>query len=410
MEHALSICPNIHQCRAAALCNLARAHFIDCLIDRAPLELSTSISYYREALQLRCVGHPDRPGTLLHLAEVLLYRYGKLGLGELPGEIMEFASEARAGCSVNSHERRAADLVLQTLALYKAIITGSLASIDRLIPALRQAVQNIPRDYFDRPQRLTNLSLALRIRHEFYGDPGDLDESDATHEEGVRLTPYGLDSPTHTQFLKEWAEATFASGSWKDALVTAASVSISVVGSGFKIYRIICEYLETMDSIMGASECLHQMVDELVEQADAPDEQVQWALGEWSHIPCACILNFDRRCSGKLEGLGDTAMSAGRHDVAISQYSVALSLNPAAPQGLFIKRSKAYLAKGLWQDALNDANKVCPFVSRRLALADVSSPGNRAGSIVPIGLRQKACSSPKCRSQGGTLACSRDSW
>ena len=65
------------------------------------------------------------------------------------------------------------------------------------------------------------------------------------------------------------------------------------------------------------------------------------------------------RCSGRVEGLGDTAMSAGQHDVAISQYSVALSLNPAAPQGLFIKRSSAYIARGLWQDALNDANEVC---------------------------------------------------
>ena len=165
---------------------------------------------------------------MLHLAEVLLYRYGKLGLEEFSGEITRFASEVRAGCSVNSHERRAADLTLQTYALYKAIITGDLAGIDKLIPELRQAVQNTPHDYFDRPQRLTNLSLSLRIRHEFYGNPGDLGESDATREEAMRLTPYGLDLPTHTQFLKEWAKATLAGGSWKDALVVAASVNIFI--------------------------------------------------------------------------------------------------------------------------------------------------------------------------------------
>ena len=71
-------------------------------------------------------------------------------------------------------------------------------------------------------------------------------------------------------------------------------------------------------------------------------------------------------------------MSAKLHDVAISQYSVALSLNPTAPQGLFIKRSEAYIARGLWEDALNDANKVCPFVSRRLVLVDASSLGDHA--------------------------------
>ena len=370
---------------------MARAHFINCQIDRGPLELSTSISYYREALELRHVGHPDRPRTLLNLTEVLLYRYGKLGLEESAGEIIECASEVQASCSVNSHERRAADLALQTYALYKALNSGSLSGIDRLIPALRQAVEDNPHDYFDKIQRLTNLSLALRIRYEFCGGLGDLDESIATHQEAMRLSPCGLDSPTHTQFLKEWARVTLADSSWKDALVTAASVSISVVVLRFTIYRIICEYLETTGHVTDASECFCQMVDELVEQANAPDEQVQWALGEWSRIPSGCLLNFKRRSSGKLEGLGDTAMNAERHDVAISQYSVALSLNPAAPQGLFIKRSNAYIARGLWQDALNDANKARPFVPCRLVLIDASSLGDHAQSIVPMGLRKEAC-------------------
>ena len=81
-------------------------------------------------------------------------------------------------------------------------------------------------------------------------------------------------------------------------------------------------------------------------------------------MPCGCMLNFKGRYSGKLEGLGDTAMSAERYDVAVSEYSVALSLNPATPQCLFIKRSKAYIARGLWQDALNDADKVHSFVAQ----------------------------------------------
>jgi hypothetical protein len=79
-------------------------------------------------------------------------------------------------------------------------------------------------------------------------------------------------------------------------------------------------------------------------------------------------------------------MSAEQHDVAISQYSVALSLNPVAPQSLFIKRSKAYIARGLCQDALNDAKQVRSFVSRRLVLVDVSSLGDHARSVVPMGL------------------------
>ena len=54
-------------------------------------------------------------------------------------------------------------------------------------------------------------------------------------------------------------------------------------------------------------------------------------------------------------------MHAGRHDDAICAYSDLLSLNPTSPQGLLIKRSRAYVAKGVWENGLKDANKVCPF-------------------------------------------------
>ena len=378
-EGALSICPDGHHCHAIALCNLAMAHFINCRIDHGPMELSTSISHYRKALELRHVGHPDRPRTLLHLAEVLLYHYGKFGFEEFPGEIIRLASEVQASYSesVGSHERRAADLTLQTHALYKVINSGSLDDNNKLIPTLRQAAEDIPHDYFDKPQRLINLSLALRIRYEFCGHRGDLDGSIATHEEAMRLSPYALDSPTHTQFLKEWAKQ-----HWGVARGRMSSLPLPVLVSTFSliclpgltllefvvprftIYRIIYEYLEKIGRITDASECFHQMVDELVGQANAHDEQVHWVLGEWPCMPYGCMLNFKGRYSGKLEGLGDTAMSAERYDVAVSEYSVALSLNPATPQCLFIKRSKAYIARGLWQDALNDADKVHSFVAQ----------------------------------------------
>ena len=70
------------------------------------------------------------------------------------------------------------------------------------------------------------------------------------------------------------------------------------------------------------------------------------------------ILDFKYRCSLKLESLGDAAMSAERHSDAISHYSAALSFDPTVPQGLFIKRSKAYIAMRFWEGALNDADKV----------------------------------------------------
>ncbi|KAG6375272.1 hypothetical protein JVT61DRAFT_3492 [Boletus reticuloceps] len=111
----------------------------------------------------------------------------------------------------------------------------------------------------------------------------------------------------------------------------------------------MCEYFATIDRITDAIECFQKMVDELVEETSTHDEKAAW------------VVDFKHRCSGKLESFGDTAMSVGRHHDAISHYSAALGLDPTAPQGLFTKRSKAHIAGGLWEAALNDANKVIEF-------------------------------------------------
>ena len=52
-------------------------------------------------------------------------------------------------------------------------------------------------------------------------------------------------------------------------------------------------------------------------------------------------------------------MNGRQYDIAISQYSTALSLNSIPSQALFVKRSKAHAAQGSWEDALSDANKAC---------------------------------------------------
>ena len=54
-------------------------------------------------------------------------------------------------------------------------------------------------------------------------------------------------------------------------------------------------------------------------------------------------------------------MHAKQYDEAISQYTIALSLDPLSPQDLLVKRSTSYARKGLWMDALNDANQVTHF-------------------------------------------------
>ena len=100
-------------------------------------------------------------------------------------------------------------------------------------------------------------------------------------------------SPTPTPLLREWARATLAKHSWKDALVAASHVGIffcsgtargidnfgvEFVVPRFMMYRVICERLETIDRITLASECFRQMVDELEQEVQG--EEAKWVFGE----------------------------------------------------------------------------------------------------------------------------------
>ena len=59
-----------------------------------------------------------------------------------------------------------------------------------------------------------------------------------------------------------------------------------------------------------------------------------------------------------------------RYDEAVSEYSAALSLDPTSSLCLLIKRSKAHLANGSWENGLQDASKARPFLLSRFVLVD----------------------------------------
>ena len=82
-------------------------------------------------------------------------------------------------------------------------------------------------------------------------------------------------------------------------------------------------------------------------------------------------------------------MEAQRHDDAITHYSVALSLNPAVRQDILIKRSKVYVTKGLWEEALDDTNEVRDSVFWKSDLTDEKSLGNDARSVVSMEPRER---------------------
>ena len=113
------------------------------------------------------------------------------------------------------------------------------------------------------------------------------------------------------------------------------------------------------------------------------------------------MLEFTCRFIEKLESHGDTTISAKQHSGAISHYPP--SLQPTMLRNLLIKRSKAYMAKGLLVEALNDAKKVRCFVSCRLAFVNRSLPGVRAWFTVCMGLRE--CMPHYCNKRSMCTGC-----
>ncbi|KAG9310443.1 hypothetical protein JVU11DRAFT_9583 [Chiua virens] len=154
-----------------------------------------------------------------------------------------------------------------------------------------------------------------------------------------------LDSLASTMLLTEWAVSKLMTTSWKNTLAAA----VSFVTPKFALYRAICEYLEKFNRVLDAVECFHRMGSELAMNVAMQDERVQWTI------------DFRRRCIENLVRRGDAAVCVQRHDNAIIQYSAALSLNPCVPQDILIRRSKAYMARGLWANAFDDTNHVLKF-------------------------------------------------
>ncbi|KAF8550277.1 hypothetical protein OG21DRAFT_441443, partial [Imleria badia] len=189
-EHAREICPSDHGCRVAVLRNLAMAKFLDCQISGTYASLDAAISLYREALDLCHLGDPDRPGTVLGLAQALVYRYDKQGCEEsVSAEVSKLMAEVQDACSLGSHEHRAAELSLQTCARCGVINDCRSVGLDELISELDLAAQVSPSDYFDTPQRMHNLALVLLRRFELHGELSDLERSIVVHEEAIRLAP-----------------------------------------------------------------------------------------------------------------------------------------------------------------------------------------------------------------------------
>ena len=113
LEQALLACPPAHQCRAVALFNLATARLISCQVGITSPDFDIPITLYRDALDLRPVGHPDRPATQLHLARATMSRFLKWGEKTYAEEAKKLIAQVQDVCSVDSYEYQLADTILR---------------------------------------------------------------------------------------------------------------------------------------------------------------------------------------------------------------------------------------------------------------------------------------------------------
>ena len=174
---------------AVVLANLARAKFISHKIDPTSANLDDVIQFYGQALRLRLPGHLDRPATLLQLAQTLLFRYEEQGSSKSVADEIKTLMAELQGFPADSHELRALELVRISLKRCEVTKSGSLAELNELVWELEHDAEVPPDNYFDRPQRMMNLGIALRGRYEKNGQITDLDKSLEITKRALHLLP-----------------------------------------------------------------------------------------------------------------------------------------------------------------------------------------------------------------------------
>ena len=123
------------------------------------------------------------------------------------------------------------------------------------------------------------------------------------------------------------------------------------------IYHTVCDILEQDGRLTEAIQCFQKMQNDLIEDMSMYPE---WEVGEAAYPGAFQIFSTDfrRRCTEKLEILGDTAMGSQKYDEAVKHYSELLMLDPSNVSNVLYKRSKAQALRKSWKVALIDAEKV----------------------------------------------------
>ena len=289
---ALEQCGLDPACRAMSLFNLATAKFTRCLAHGTYSDLCGPIELYRETLELRDCGHPDRPATLLLLAQVLLCLLGREYDESTVTQIRHLLAEIHPN---NSRERRTADTILRTCRLYRAVSSEDPTQIGDIVRNLDCSAYEPPYGYFDRPHILHGLGAALWCRFQIYTNPDDLEKSIALNKEALRLIPDGHhDHGSIVAYLgRSFLRRLEIPGGLTDVDVSADLVELrrKVVAALDNVsYGLSLEELHEQVALMSSADAALQYVMQKV-RSPRRIPSVQSLMDEWSDkdgIPMRC--------------------------------------------------------------------------------------------------------------------------
>ncbi|KAG9311893.1 hypothetical protein JVU11DRAFT_8153 [Chiua virens] len=175
---------------ATACFNLATSEFIRCQTYGMYSKLNTPIDLYRKALESRGDGHPDRPATLLLMAQALLSRHGQVYDESIAEEIEGLLTELHYD---NRRDRQSADAIIATCRFYRVFNSEDPSGLDGLLSDLERGAYEPLYGYFDRPHVVHKLGLAFWRRFQSLANLDDLDKSIKLNAAALPFVPDGHD-------------------------------------------------------------------------------------------------------------------------------------------------------------------------------------------------------------------------
>ena len=178
--------------RATALFNLATSEFIKCQVHGTYSQLKVPIKHYEDTLALHDSGDPDRPATLLLLAQACLSRLGQEYDESTATRIRNLLAEIpRDGSRVY----RTANAILRMCRFYQDV-NSNPPQVRDLPSDMISSTYVLPYGYFDKPRVLHKMAIALWERFQQDTNLDDLKKSIELNKKALRLIPDGHEDQT----------------------------------------------------------------------------------------------------------------------------------------------------------------------------------------------------------------------